>query len=856
MVDASWRELYPFESHFIEIDGVRLHYLDEGVKDGPVVLLLHGNPTWSFYFRELIISLKKHYRVIAPDHIGCGLSDHPRDKHYRAIDRVSHVEQLLAELKIDKFSLVVHDWGGPIGTYLATKNSERISNLVFLNTTLYETESLPLIIKRAAHPLIGKVLTKYTRNFIEVTTRLGVARALPANVKAGYFYPYRSIGDRTAIWDFVADIPFNDAHPTYSAMRDLKNGIAKLSNIPSLIIWGLQDPCFHQTMLAHVIENFPKSKVIEIPKASHLVLEDAPEIVIPAIKQFLSGVQSATDLNEAQIAKRETTKREHALYAAFKAFAKRSPSTPAVIEASLKDNLYKSKSWSYQELLDLTARYERGLIQLGLEAGDRILFLLPPSIEFLALSYAVMGRGGIPVFVDPGVGRENIFRCIGDCKPAGFIGSPKAHLLRLLRKELFSNLKFAVWGLNLLLPRLITLSLLKRFSTKHLDAEGCDEVGLVAFTSGATGAPKGVVFTQEMLTEQLRIFTADFGLSPRGKDLPLLPIFSLYDCALGITTVLPPLNPSKPLELNPEEISEILEREYVSSSFGSPTLWGKISKYAEKNNKKYPHLKNVFMAGAPVTTEILNRVQSLLPNGKSSTPYGATEALPATLVYAEEMIRDFKEADSSELGTYVGKAVSGVKIRVIEISRQSIEDISETKNLPAGKIGEVIVSGRNISPSYLDNSEGTRRAKIKDGKGFWHRMGDVGYLDEEGGLYFCGRLAHTVFTPEKTLYPIPAERIFLSHPKVNRTALVSLKNSREAGIVVEPKEGEFPQTTELKERFIDDLKKLAQGSTVTSTIKHFFFHKSFPVDGRHNAKIFRDQLSVWADNVLAGKIKE
>ena len=200
-------QLFPYQSRFITIAGHQMHYIDEGDPQAEVVMLLHGNPTWSFYYRNLIAALKDNYRVIAPDFIGMGLSDHPEDIRFRSADRIEHLQEFIDTLKLDSFSLVMHDWGGSIGSGMAIRNVARINKLVYLNTTLTVTECLPGIIKRAAAPLIGKFLTKTTKRFLKLTTEVGVARKLPKDVKKMYMLPYRTRARRKAIWDFVADIP-------------------------------------------------------------------------------------------------------------------------------------------------------------------------------------------------------------------------------------------------------------------------------------------------------------------------------------------------------------------------------------------------------------------------------------------------------------------------------------------------------------------------------------------------------------------------------------------------------------------------------------------------------------------------
>lgn len=842
--------MLPYQSRYAQVGGFRMHYLDEG--SGPVVLLLHGNPTWCFYYRNLFRELRPYFRVIAPDHIGCGLSDHPRDAHFRAIDRIAHLQELLTQLKIDKLSLVMHDWGGPIGTGLAVRMIPAIEKLVYLNTTLTETESLPRVIKTAANPVVGPFLTKYTKRFLKLTTGLGAATKLPKEVRAGYYYPYKTAARRQALWDFVDDIPFDSSHPSYSEMMNMAERLPELGHVPVQIVWGLRDICFHREMLNKVAQHFPQARIREIPDASHLVLEDAPEICCETIRQFLLGV-AGTDASPRQ-RKAAAGGRPHVLYEGFRSFVESSPYSNAAINPNFFPDTVRYTQVNYKELSNIVYKYERGLTELGLRAGDRVLMLVQPGVEFLALSYAVMGRGAIPVFVDPGIGMENLCKCILDAEPNVFIGSPRAHLLRYVKRKIFTKLRFSVCANEWLALGKAHLGFLKKFSASPLPEVPAPDVAMIAFTSGATGTPKGVIFSQEMVGEQLRIFRDEFGLQAGNRDLPLLPVFSLFSLALGVCSVFAPIDTRRPLSLEPEKVVRIIDDLAITCSFGSPTLWNKIAEYCVRTRTTLAPVKRVFMAGAPVPASTLQRVREVIPNGQSFTPYGATEALPVTLISAAEISASTQHAASSgEVGTLVGKPVPGIEVRIIERSQTAIATLADAKILDADQIGEVIVSGKNVARTYLNRPEATQRSKIADGDRLWHRMGDLGYLDSSGNLYFCGRQAHAVYSSDGVYLSIPVERIFNQHEKVKRSALVALKQGsrNEAAVVIEPHPQFWPANESVREQFRGEMLALARANSLTSRIEKIYFHPSFPVDARHNAKIFRDKLG---EMVSSGKI--
>lgn len=848
MKEERLKKLLPFDSHFITIAGHKMHYIDEG--KGPVVIMLHGNPTWCFMYRKLIATLKDQYRVIALDMLGAGLSDHPKNTHFTASDRIEHLKEFIDKLGLTRFSLVMHDWGGSIASAYAVDNVEKIEKLVYLNTTLTDVDSLPKFIKRAARPHIGKYLTKTTKWFLRVMTTkgMGVVKKLPKDVKKGFFHPYNSISRRTAIWDFVSDIPFSTNYDSYARMLHLRESIKRLSNLPVQIVWGMKDPCFHQGMLKQLKEHFPQASVLELQDASHLVLEDAPEEACEAIKRFLAGPPYQKSFDKPHY-----DNGENAIYKNFKNMVAGRPAATAIIIPTFKRHVAKYNKVSFASLNEIVNRYQRGLEGAGLKSGDKVVMLVSPSVDFLALSYAVMGRGGIPIFLDPGMGIEKLIYCIKSAKPEGFIFSPKANLLRMKCPTIFKGAKFHITVGKWYPGAGISTESMMKCDSDELPVALSNGTSLIAYTSGATGTPKGVIYTDVMMNEQIRIFRDVFGFSSENfeKDLPLLPVFSLFTVALGICSVFPPVDPAKPLELDPEEIVYLINDLNISYSFGSPALWKKISRYCVDNGKSLGSLKKIFMAGAPVQRETLECLKTLLDNGEATTPYGATEALPVTLISMDEILEATPQmAVTGEQGVLVGKQISSMRVGIIKAVDEVLDDIKDVTWLPNYQIGEVIVSGLNVSPAYFEKPEATNLAKIKDGNAFWHRMGDMGYLDNEGNLYFCGRKAHAVTTKDKVYYSVPTEAIFNTHESVARSALVGINNGEDVAIVIEPLANKWKEVTHNKEKIISELKELANSNPITAGIDKFYFYKSFPVDGRHNAKIFRDQLAEWVNKQI------
>ncbi len=288
---APFRHLYPFESHYLDRGGIAYHYLDEG--KGEPLVLLHGNPTWSLYFRELILALRDSYRVIVPDHIGCGLSDKPDDSRYRYTlkSRVDDLEALLEHLKINEnITLILHDWGGGIGMGYASRYPERIARLVVMNTAAFllpKTKTFPWTLSIARDLKIGAFLVRAFNAFSFVATYVAAKRPLSREVRLAYRAPYNSWRNRIATLRFVQDIPVKPNDPAYPIMKEIEEGLERFRSVPMLICWGEKDFVFDRHFLARWCEFFPEAEVHPYPDAGHYVLEDAHEQIVPLVRNFL-----------------------------------------------------------------------------------------------------------------------------------------------------------------------------------------------------------------------------------------------------------------------------------------------------------------------------------------------------------------------------------------------------------------------------------------------------------------------------------------------------------------------------------------------------------------------------------------
>lgn len=527
------------------------------------------------------------------------------------------------------------------------------------------------------------------------------------------------------------------------------------------------------------------------------------------------------------------------------------PAAPAII---VPRKNYCEKI-SFLELHKEAGRLASGLSQAGISRGRRILLMVRPGMDFIALTFALFRIGAVPVLIDPGLGRKNILNCIREVEAEGMIAIPLAHAARILFSRHFKTIRVSVtvgarwfWGG-------ITLAQVRRMGNENFDPAKTAprDPAAVLFTSGSTGPPKGVVYTHEMFSRQTDILRTFYGFKKGEVDLATFPLFALFSVALGMTCVIPEMDPTRPARVDPRNIITAVRKFEVVNSFGSPALWDTVSRYCLERRIRLPGLKRILMAGAPVSGTLLERFDHILDeDGEIFTPYGATEALPVTSISRTEILKETWEQTKQGKGACVGTAVPGIDLKIIRITGEPVPLWDASLELPQGEIGEIVVRGPWVARQYFKRDDATALAQIRDGETFWRRMGDVGWLDEKGRLWFCGRKSQRVISSGQTLYTIPCEAIFNRHPAVKRSALVGVgpHDAQQPVIVIEPEKGKNPATREERQRFVEELLKLGADSPLTRGIKQVLFHPSFPVDIRHNAKIFREKLARWAQEQL------
>jgi acyl-CoA synthetase (AMP-forming)/AMP-acid ligase II len=534
------------------------------------------------------------------------------------------------------------------------------------------------------------------------------------------------------------------------------------------------------------------------------------------------------------------------------AMASARPQTLAIVHPYGTDSagrvLYRQLT--YRELNRESDLLAAGLERLGVRRGVRTVLMVPPGLDFFALTFALFKAGAVVVLVDPGMGREGLGKCLGEADPEAFIGVPKAHLARVLFRWAKPTVRVCVT----VGPRLgwggVTLDHVRRLGESAgsfaMAPTRATDTAAVLFTSGSTGVAKGAVYSHGIFAAQVEMLRQTYQIEPGEVDLPTFPLFGLFAPALGMTAIIPDMDPTRPASVDPVKIIRAVQHFGVTNLFGSPALIRRVGTYGAGHGVKLPSLRRVISAGAPVPAAAIERFVTMLgPGVQVHTPYGATEALPVASVGSDELLGETRFKTTEGGGVCVGRPVDGMRVRIIRISDEPVPLWSEELPLPNGSVGEIAVQGPVVTRSYYNRPESTVLSKIAEPAGdLWHRMGDLGYFDEKGRLWFCGRKSQRVVTREQTFFTVACEGVFNAHPAVARTALVGVTREGEVQpvLIVE----RDPSSRMTDEEIRGELLALGAARPHTRAISTILFHKSFPVDIRHNAKIFREKLAVWA----------
>lgn len=543
----------------------------------------------------------------------------------------------------------------------------------------------------------------------------------------------------------------------------------------------------------------------------------------------------------------------------LKQMAQRSPDQKALIETVRRKRVHGShdRHLTFRELDEVSDRIAAGLLERGFRPGMKLVLFVPFSIDFVTLTFALFKAGAVIVLIDPGMGRTNIFRCLEEVQPDGFVAIPVVHLVRWFNGRKFSSSKFNISASHWMPGIVAQLKDLKQSSIDSFEPVSTQPTDLAAviFTSGSTGPPKGVAYEHQMFDAQVAMIQNYYGIEPGEVDLPGFPLFGLFNAAMGVTTVIPDMDPTRPAAVDPVKILRAITEHKVTQAFGSPAFWNRVGRYCVENSITLPTLNRALSAGGPVPLHVLERMRTVLTKEGADlyTPYGATESLPVSSIGGKEILSRTATRTRVGEGTCVGTCFPDVDVKVIEITEGPIHSINDAVELSQGEIGEIIVRSPSVTREYFQRPDATAMAKIPDGERFWHRIGDVGYFDVDQQLWFCGRKAHIVEVNGQRLFSVKCEAIFNEHPQIYRTALVGVgtKPNQRPVIVAEPEASHFPKDTQQQERLRQELMEIGASNPLTQAIGDVLLHRSLPVDTRHNVKINREALAAWATGQLA-----
>lgn len=499
------------------------------------------------------------------------------------------------------------------------------------------------------------------------------------------------------------------------------------------------------------------------------------------------------------------------------------------------------RTLTYGELDAWTDAIARGFVAAGITAGARTLVLVRAGIDLIGVTYGLFKAGAVPVLIDPGMGRAQFLRCVQDLAPAAFVGIPVGHAVRLLFPSAFRSVRTHVTvGTRWLWGGPTLDSLARTPGAPPMAVVAPEEEAAVLFTSGSTGPAKGVVYTHGMFNAQVRELRAIYDFQPGEVDCAAFPLFSLFDVAFGMTSVIPDLDPSRPGQCDPARVVRALERHRCTTAFGSPAIWRRVAPWAETHHVQLPLLRRVLIAGAAVPPDLIRSLHQSLPAGDVGTPYGATESLPVANHWGRDILTQTAAASREGRGTCVGTPAPGIAIRILGVTDAPIASMADAEVLPTGRIGEITVSGDVVTHVYANRAEATAAAKVADADAagrpiLWHRIGDLGYLDAEGRLWFCGRKSERLETGQGPLYTDCVEGVVAPACQGRRVALVG----------VGPRGAERPVIC------VEGAEDAAVVAAVAALGYPALFHPRFPVDVRHNAKIHRIQLKAWAERQTA-----
>jgi len=832
--------LDPAWSRTIDLDGVAMHILERPAvgEPGLTVLAVHGNPTWSYLWRRLLAEAPEDWRIIAVDQVGMGYSDRPEGMR-RLADRVADLSRATEVLGVrGPVVTVAHDWGGPVSLGWALAHRDMLVGVVLANTAVHQPAGSPaptLIRLARSKPLLDAV-TRRTTTFLRGTTLM--SRDMPRDVADAFLAPYADASRRRAVGDFVADIPLSADHPSAATLDAIADGIRRL-DVPVLLAWGSDDPVFSDRYLRDLRARMPHADVHRYEKARHLVTEDAPSWIPDVLTWIDHRVLGDGGPAPASAAAESVIPIGQAL--------EDRAGDPGVALADLRSD--RRVTWTM--LATRTREIAAGLVDMGVKPGDRLALLVPPSADLIASVYAAWRIGAVVVVADSGLGVRGMRRALRSAEATHVIGIPAG--LGLARTLELPGVRILV-GRSGPATRVLgadaSLSEVARRGRSYLSAHDLPSApssaadALVAFTSGATGPAKGVVYTHARLAHLRDALRRAYAIGPDDALVAAFAPWSVLGPALGIPSAIPDMDLTDASTLTARALADAAAAVEGTLAWASPTAVRAVVDSGDaldaSGRLALAHLRLLLVAGAPVPVELLERTSALLPSATLATPYGMTEALPLTEVTLGEL------REASGRGVLVGRALEGVDIAIAPLDRAGGAAV-DIVTMP-GTTGEIVVRCSWMRDRYDRRWATQHRADSPVG---WHRTGDVGHLDDEGRLWVEGRLAHVLVCPDGPVTPVAAE---LAAQRAARVPLAALVGVGPAGtqvpvvVLLAPGPAMGLADVDVTSRVRSGVRE-ATGLDVAAVLTM----RSLPVDVRHRSKVDRTRIAREAADFLAGE---
>ncbi len=830
-VDPGWSQHLQVAGH----DGVTRgwHVLDRSPVGAPplaTVVCVHGNPTWSYLWHHLIERLGDRHRVIAVDQLSMGWSERTSQRRYA--DRVRDLHDVIHALAIDGPIVIAgQDWGGAISMGWAVDSvaggeGRELAGMVLCNTGIAVPagRKAPWLIRLAGTGPITSLVGHRTRTFVEGTIGLSRTR-LPAEAREALRAPYRSAARRTAIAEFVDDVPFTDVHPSAAAIADVAERVRSLTT-PTLLAWGSADPVFNDDFALDLAARMPHADRQRFAGAGHLSPLEAD--VAGVVDQWLTdrlGLRCSTGrrMQSSRLPR-----------PAWSALVDRAGETAtAFVDGSTGERT------SFADLHDRVMGLAAGLADIGVRPGQRVALLVAPSIDLVAAVYGCWRAGAVTVIADRGLGLKGLGRAVRGAHVDWVVGPPAAlAAARTLRWA--PHARTITVGSRAALGAVAALDDLIR-STASLPPEpGADDNAAVLYTSGATGPAKGVRYRHGQLAAQRDALAATYAIDRDDRLVAAFAPFALYGPALGITSTIPAVDVTKPGTLTAEALGAACASIDATIVFASPAALANVHLTSSGVDPRLAGVRLALSAGAPVPIATLRATAVGCPNAQLHTPYGMTECLPV----ADISLLQIDAAGGGD-GVCVGWPVDGAELMIAPLGFDAGAIVQPA---PASSMGEVLVRAPWLSDGYDQLWLTERNARPTDDEGrSWHRSGDVGHLDDQGRLWIEGRSVHVVHAVEGPVTPVPVEVRVERLDDITRAAAVGVGpiGCQQLVVVVESPDAD------------DGLASEALSARVRGAVDHavaaVLTVRALPVDIRHNTKIDRTAVATWAAGVLSGK---